>query len=181
MNKDEEIRTGLRAAGVPEGVFSKSLKTENAEPLRELIKTGALIRGPKETVGVFIHPSKRTEAARARTIAYLLAKELFLSGTTVYCIPLIRLMESMQGTDYTSESMMLEKVRMVIVTDFYEEGAPFPFTAAEAGRLRLWVRSRFEEGKGVSFLSDAALQNAVSWWPAGFLGQISGSTVAYPV
>lgn len=180
MNRDEEIRQGLRAAGVPEGVFKKTLKTENAEPLREMITSGAFVRDGA-TTGIFLHPSKRTEAARARTIFYLLAKEMFLSGTTVYCIPVIRLLEAMNGTDHTMESMMLEKVRMVFITDFYEEGAPFPFSAQDAGRLRLWVRSRFEEGKGVSFLSDTPLARAGSWWSEGFLGFIGGSTVAHSV
>lgn len=183
MNKDEEIRTGLRAAGIPESVFKKSLKTEGAEPLRDMITSGALIRGPKETTGVFIHPSRRAvpEATKARVVTYLLAKELFLSGITVYCIPLIRLMDNLRGSDFTQEGHMLEKVRMVVVTDFFEEGAPFPFTAAEAGHLRLWVRSRFEEGKGVSFLSDTPMERTGAWWPVGFLGQLGGNTVPYAV
>ena len=180
MNRDEEIRQGLRMAGVPEGVFKKTLITEDAKPLREMITGGTLVRDGA-TTGIFLHPAKRSDSARARTVFYLTAKEMFLSGTTVYCIPVIRLLEAMSAVDHSHETMMLERVRMVFVTDFYEEGAPFPFSAADAGRLRLWVRSRFEEGKGVSFLSDTGMAKAGAWWSEGFLGFIGGSTVAHSV
>lgn len=180
MNRDEEIRQGLRMAGVPEGVFKKTLVTENAKELRDMITGGALIRNGS-TVGVFVHPSKLSEAARARNVFYLLAKEMFLSGTTVYCIPVIRLLEALAATDHSHESMMLEKVRMVFITDFYEAGAPSPFSPGDAGRLRLWVRSRFEEGRGVSFLADTPMAKASAWWSDGFLGFIGGNTVPYPV
>lgn len=180
MNRDAEIRQGLKMAGVPEGVFKKTLVSEDAKPLRDMITNGALLR-TDGTTGLFVHPSKRLESAKARTVFYLAAKEMFLSGNTVYCIPVIRLLEVMNATDHSHEAMMLDRVRMVFVTDFYEEGAPFPFTPADAGRLRLWVRTRFEEGKGVSFLSDTPMARAAAWWTEGFLGFIGGNTTAYPV
>lgn len=180
MNKDDEIRLGLKAAGIPESVYSTTLVIENAQPLRDMITSRSLMR-PSGATGVFVTPTKGAEAMRARRIFYLLAKELFLSGTTVCCLPATRLIEALNSDDYSGEAMLVDKVKAVFVTDFFEDGAPFPFTALDAAKIRAWVRQRYERGDAVSFLSDAPAARCTQWWPISFLGFISDHTVAYPV
>lgn len=180
MNKDEEIRLGLKSAGIPESVFGTTLAKENAMSLREMVTQHALVQ-PTRATGLYVYPSKRTEALRARKLFYLLAKELFLSGSTVCCLPITRLIEALNSDEYSGEAMLIDKVRMVFVLDFFEEGAPFPFTAFDAARIRTWVRQRYETGNAVSFLSDSPLDRSASWWPQSFLGFIGDHTVAYPV
>jgi hypothetical protein len=180
MTKDEEIKLGLKAAGVPEITFSTTLVKEQAAGLRDIIKDRQLIRA-RQTMGVFLHPKTKSEHARTRRLFYLFAKELFLSGTTVFCIPLSRLLAAIMSDDMEGDALMVEQVRMVLLLDFYEEGVAFPYSNADAAKLRAWVRARFEKGMAVSFLSDAPPDRCITWWPSSFIGFISDNTLTYPV
>lgn len=180
MNKDEEIRLGLKSAGIPATIFGTTLSKEDAMPLRGMVTDGSLVKASTAT-GLYVYPKTRTASMRARRLFYLAAKEMFLSGVTVCCIPAFRLAEALNAEEYVGEAAMIDKVRMVFVLDFYEDGAPFPFTAYDAARMRHWVRQRYEAGSAVSFLSDSPLDRGATWWPASFLGFIGDHTVAYPV
>lgn len=180
MSNDEEIRAGLKNAGVPEFVFGTTLLKENAPALREMVETKTLVR-PTSARGVFIHPAKPAQITQARKLFYLTAKELFLTGVTVCCIPLSRLMEALTTDDFVGEASRVERVRMVLILDFYEEGAAFPFNPSEAARLRTWVRKRFEAGNAVSFLSDVPLSRCSAWWPQSFLGFINDNVIIHSV
>ena len=180
MNKDDEIRIGLKNAGIPETVFSTTLQKEGATTLREYVKEGSLLR-PRSTSGIFLYPSKKDAATHARKLFYLFAKELFLSGVTVCCLPLSRLLDAINSDELVGEAIRVEQVRMVFVLDFYEDGAPFPFSPTDAAKLRSWVRARFEAGNAVSFLSDATIDRCSLWWPSSFLGFISDNVVVHPV
>lgn len=180
MNRDEEIRIGLRNAGVPETVLSTTLLKEQAPTLREMVADKKLIR-QRSTSGLFMFPKKRDDASHARKLFYLFAKELFLSGTTVYCIPLSRLLTAITTDDMEGDAVMVEQVRMVFVLDFYEEGAQCPLDAAAAAKLRTWVRAKFEQGGAVSFLSDGPAERCSAWWPASFLGFINDNVVTHAV
>lgn len=180
MTKDDEIRLGLRNSGVPELVFGTTLAKENAPELRELIVAKTLVR-PSSARGLYLYPKTKTGTVQARKLFYLVAKELFLSGVTVCCIPLSRLMEAINADDLVGEAARVERVRMVFVLDFYEEGAGFPFAPHDATKLRAWVRHRFEAGNAVSFLSDSAVDRCLPWWPQSFLGFISDNVIIHPV
>ncbi len=180
MTKDDEIRMSLRNSGVPELVFGTTLAKEEAPELRELITSSTLVR-PTSARGLYLYPKTRTATVRARKLFYLVAKELLLSGVTICCLPLSRLMEALDSDDVVGEAARVERVRMVFVLDFYEEGAGFPFSPSEAARLRAWMRRRFEAGNAVSFLSDSALDRCVPWWPQSFLGFISDNVVIHSV
>lgn len=177
MNKDEEIREGLRNSGIPEAVFSTTLVKEGAPQLRALVTDQTLVR-PASARGLFLSPKKPTDAGKARKLFYLVAKELFLSGVSVYCVPLVRLMETLKSDDMDSEAFRIDRVRMVFVLEFYEDGAGFPFSTGDAARLRSWVRFRYEAGSPISFLSDKPLAQCTGWWPQSFLGFIDDNAIA---
>lgn len=181
MTKDDEIRQGLRNAGVPEMVFGTTLLREEAPELRELITSQSLVR-PSSARGLFLYPKAKGTTGKARKLFYLVAKELFLSGVTVFCIPLTRLMETLTSfDDINGDASRLERVRVVFILDFYEEGAGFPFSTQDAARLRAWVRQRFEAGNAVSFLSDSAPERSLPWWPQSFMGFIHDHTAVHAV
>lgn len=180
MTRDEEIKAGLKDAGVPEYVIGTTLLKENQPTLREAVASGALSRLTKMT-GVFIYPAKRNSPMQSRTAFYLVAKELFLSGTSVVCLPLSRLVEALTTDEMTLEANKVDQVRMVFVLDFYEDGAHFPLSPGDAARVRTWVRKMFESGRGVSFLSDSPLERSNAWWPQSFTGFISDNTISTPV
>lgn len=180
MTKDDEIRQGLRNAGVTEAVFSTTLLKEDAPALRELITSKSLVR-PSSARGLFLYPSVKGNTGKARKLFYLVAKELFLSGVTVCCIPLTRLLEALTSDDLHGDASRVERVRVVFILDFYEEGAGFPFSTQDAARLRAWVRHRFEAGNAVAFLSDSAPERTLPWWPQSFTGFIHDHTVIHAV
>lgn len=180
MTSDEEIKQGLKASGVPESVFSTTLPREGAEDLRELIVTHALVQ-TTSAKGVFVYNKSKTSAVQARKVFYLIAKEMYLSGTTVGCLPLSRLVEFLNADDYVGEAARIDRVRVVFLLDFYEEGASFPLSPQDAARVRAWVRSRFESGGAVSFLSDAPVDRCSGWWPMSFLGFINENAFVYAV
>lgn len=180
MTKDEEICAGLKASGVPELTFRTTLKLEGALELRALLDEKALVR-PTSARGLYLYPKNRASTAHARKLFYLVAKELFLSGVTVCCLPLTRLVEALNAEDLSGEAGRIDRVRMVFVLDFYEEGAGFPFQQADAAKLRAWVRHRYEAGSAVSFLSDSQLPRCEPWWPQSFLGFITDNVVIHSV
>ena len=180
MTKDDEIKSGLRNAGIPESVFSTTLLKEELPQLREMIAGGSLVR-PTSARGVYMYPKRKDSVLQTRRAFYTVAKELFLSGITVYCLPLSRLVEALRSEELTGEATRVEKARMVLILDFYENGAGFPLDASESAHVRAWARRRFEAGHGVSFLSDAPLEQCVPWWPASFLGFINDSVVVQAV
>jgi hypothetical protein len=128
-------------------------------------------------MGVFVYPLGPTHYNKVRKLFYLLAKELFLSGHTTYCLPLTRLYEAVSSEEYTLEASMVAQVEFVMVLDFYERGAPFPLQASESAKLRAWVRAKFERGDSVCFLSDRVLSECNDWWPEAFTGYLTENTV----
>lgn len=179
MIRDDDIRQGLSAAGIPAVAMSTTLPKEGAPQLRQLIVEGVL-RPPR---GVFLYPKSKTKASAARTLFYLVAKELFLSGVSVYCIPLSRLVSLLSNYDSEDENAaaMVDRVRAVFVLDFFEDGAPFPLQAWEAAKLRSWIRARVEAGVSVSFLSDSSPDRCGLWWPSSFMGYVCDSTTTQGV
>lgn len=180
MTKDEEIRMGLRDAGIPEMVFSTTLAKENQPTLREAVVQHTLVR-PSSVTGVFAYPAKKANTTQARKVFYLIAKELYLTGTSVVCLPLSRLLEALTSDEMTLEASKVDQVRMVFILDFFEEGAPFPLSAGDAARIRAWVRRMFEDGRGVSFLSDVPPDRCSAWWPQSLMGFINDNVVSAPV
>ena len=173
MTKDDEIRHGLKTAGVPDSVFSTTLVKEGQDKLRQYIIDRVLSRK-----GIWLYAKPRL-AASARKTFYLLAKELFLSGTTVCCIPLSRLADALNSDEFFGEAVMVERVKAVFILDFYESGAGFPLDAYNASRVRTWIRSKIESGGVVSLLSDTTPDKCTDWWPTSFMGYLTDATISH--
>lgn len=174
FDRNEEIKHGLRNSGIPDYTFSTTLLLEKAVDLRTLIAGETLIH-PTSPKGVYMYPDRGTSYMQARKLFYLTAKEMFLRGSTVFCLPLARVAEALHSDELSTDSLKLEKVHTVFVLDFYEIGAETPLSQVEASRIRTWIRTRFDSGKAVSFLSDAAIDRCASWWSPSLLNFISTS------
>lgn len=179
MTKDEEIKAGLIAAGVPHSVHGTTLALENALELRGAIAGGSLPGNPAK--GLYVYPTQPGAAIRARSLFYLAAKELFLSGVTVHCLHLFRLGELLASDRTSNEASRIDRVRVVFVSDFYERGAPSPFASYDAARVRYWVKDRFDAGFSVSFLSDAPTDACKDWWPQSFIKFVEANTIRQAV
>lgn len=176
MTTSCEIQKGLRMAGTPEYVDHTTLAKEGAHEIRQLITDGVFAK-PKQSIGLYLYPTKPASYNRCRELFYIVAKELFLSGSTVYCIPLSRLHDAITCDDITREATMVAQSRFVFVTDFYEEGAEMPLTAAESSKVRMWVKDKYEKGGAVCFLADKSPDLSTAWWPHAFVGFITGNTI----
>lgn len=176
MLRDDEIKLGLRTAGIPGAVIATTLAKENAQYLRDMV-TGHSLTSKGAGRGLFLYPMARVSPQRVRTLFYLVAKELFLYGTSVYCIPLSRLFDAITSFDYEGDALMVDKSTHIFVLDFYEDGSPFPMTPEQAAKIRAWVRGKFEKGGQVSFLSDSSLTACGAWWPSSFTGYITDNCI----
>ncbi len=172
FDRNEEIKQGLRNSGVPDYTFSTTLLRENAPDLRALVESDILMHATSPK-GLYLFPEKGTSYTQTRKLFYLTAKELFLRGSTVFCIPLPRVAEALLSDDLVGDALKIERVRSVFVLDFYEKGAENPLTQTETSRIRTWIRARFDAGKSVSFLSDAPIDKCATWWSPSLLNFIS--------
>lgn len=178
MNRDDAIRQGLQAAGVPVQVYGTTLAKEGAMDLREML-IARRFSDPKKPEGVFVYPDKRALAIQARKIFGLMAKEMYLSGTTVCWLHTAAFLDSVQVDEDLMEKA--GSAQAVFLVDFYEAGAKFPFTPVEATKLRYWIRRKFEAGATVSFFSDTAFDKITDWWSPAFLEFVRGYTMDYVV
>jgi len=176
VTENRGIAAGLRQSGVPEFVFTTTLVKESQPELREMIATSAY-RHNGQLYGFYLFTQRTTSVTMARRVFYLIAKELFLSGVTVYCTSLADLNDTLGDGEYTSASAGVHSAEVVFVTDFYEDGSACPLDPAEASRVRAWVRSKFERGQAVSFLGDMPLDRCSAWWPSSFLRFIAEHTL----
>ncbi len=179
MNRDDAIRQGLRAAGIPVQVYGTTLMREGQPELRELV-SARRFTDPSNPMGVFLYPETRNAAMQARKVFGLIAKEVYLSGTPVAWMSLAAFL-GLYAADSQDDMEKAAQAKAVFLTDFYETGAQPPFSAQDATRLRYWVRSRVENGTSVSFLSDAPLDKASVWWPPTFLDFLRGCTIPHAV
>lgn len=180
MISDEQIQKGLTNSCIPSFVFSTTLVKEGAPELRKIVAERTLIR-PYGMRGVFVHPCNKGSMNKARRMFYLLAKEMHLSGISVHCIPMYRLVEHITSDDFSVEMERIESVKMVFVLDFCEKGTPMPYSPAHAAALRTWLRERFESGKAASFLSDLPLEASAIWWAESIIGFIGDNTITQAI
>lgn len=177
MNANNEIKMGLRMAGVASFADYTTLAKENETELRQMVTERQLVK-KSGTTGIALSPKHAKDAAKVRKIFFLVAKELFLSGHTVLCASLSDVIALLKSEDITQQSVLLDTAEMLFILDFYEDGAPFPAEAAEAAMVRTLVRQRLDKNLGISVLSDAPLSKAHTWWPLSFLGIIEEHTVS---
>lgn len=179
MNRDDAIRQGLQAAGVPVQVYGTTLAKEGAQDLREMVIAKRFC-DPKKPEGAFVYPERRALASQARKIFGLMAKEMYLSGASVCWLHTAAFLDSVHGDDHDPMEKA-NSAQAIFLVDFYESGAKFPFTAVEATKMRYWIRRKFEAGATVSFFSDTAFDKLTDWWSPSFLEFVRGYTIDYVV
>lgn len=175
---DRSIAVGLKMSRIPEFVFPTTLVKEGQQPLREIV-ANKTYRHNGQLYGFFLYANRDGSVTKARRIFYLVAKEMFLSGNTVYCLSMSDLVAALTTNDYSTDSAAIDNVQTVFVTDFFEDATVSPMSPQEAGIVRAWVRRKFEGGGAVSFLSDADIMNCKSWWPESFLRFLQEHTLVH--
>jgi hypothetical protein len=172
---DKSILAGLKQSGIPEFVYATTLVKEGRADIREIISTKGYQHNG-QLYGFYVFTQRNSSVTKARRVFYLIAKEMFLSGVTVYCISMPNLVAALNASDYSVAANAIDNVQMVFVTDFFEDEAICPLTPTDAGRVRSWVRDKFELGGAVSLLSDASLERCGAWWSNAFLRFLSEHT-----
>ena len=160
-----DIKKQLTEMGVPAYVHRTTLLKEGREDLREWIKTESYENEAEvRRVGVSMYPGAKCKVSYLRTVFYLLAKELCLSGLNVRCASLsdLALMEE------AGELHLLYGLEFLFITDFYEEGAAMPLLPEMAMHIRTLIRTVIENGNAVCTLSDVDLKSC-DWWPPNIL------------
>lgn len=176
MISDEQIQKGLDNSCIPKFVCGTTLLKEEAPDLRKIVAERLLVR-PTGLRGVFMHPKSKGTTEKARRLFYVLAKELHLSGISVHCIPAFRLVEHLSSQEFSVEMERVDSVKIVFILDFYEKGAPNPYSPHQSALLRTWLRERFESGKAACFLSDVPLEASAAWWADSIIGFIGDNTL----
>ncbi len=175
MDRDTEIKKGLAAAGVPRAAMATTLPALGQAHIREDIKNKVFFADDPR--GAWVYGAPET-ANKTRQVFQVMAKEMYLTGTTVQCISLIQFGAMLVSEEGLSESV--ERAKMLFLLDFYEAGCPRPLNDETFAQLRFWVRSRFEQGMAISFLSDAPLAQA-DWWPTSLRSFLSARVNEYNV
>ncbi len=173
-----QIKQGLEISGVPPIVYKTTLVLEGHQKLRDMILVNQFFNDDAETKGFFVYGSSPTNT---RKIFYLIAKELFLSGMSVYCISLLNLMEELDSQEITKVTNSVDQSKCIFILDFFEDDAAFPFTPLQAWKLRAWVKDKFNKTGMVCFLSDVRLIKCVDWWPKQFLTYLRENIIEYEV
>lgn len=173
----EAMKKGLFAVGVPARAAQTTLVLEGQQALRDSIKG----RDAEAGTGYVVYPATDKYAAKARTVFYTLAKECFLLRNRVCVVNLTRAVDALLTDGYPAVMDCMSESRMLFITDFYEYGAPSPFSGADGARFRGFVKGYIESGRAVSVLSDRPLPSCKDWYPASFLELLSGHTEAFVV
>jgi hypothetical protein len=174
---DKSILAGLKQSGIPEFVYTTTLVKEGKADIREVIASKGYQHNG-QLYGFYVFTQRNSSVTKARRVFYLIAKEMFLSGVTVYCVSMPNLVAALNANDYSVAANAIDNVQMVFVTDFFEDDAICPLSPGDAGRVRSWVRDKFEVGGAVSFLSDASLERCGAWWSNAFLRFLSEHTIS---
>jgi hypothetical protein len=175
VDRDTEIKKGLSSAGIPKSAWGTTLPKLGQESLRKAIQDKVFFADDPRGAWVYADPR---HANHARQVFYVLAKEMFLTGTTVHCVSLLPFSNMLADDGEIPET--IERCKMLFILDFYEAGCACPYNDEIAARLRYWIRARFEQGMAVSFLSDSPIALA-EWWPTSMLNFIEARVTEYNV
>lgn len=162
---DEKI-TILREAGVPREAIATTLVKEKYPKLRAYIQ------------------DKRYEDRPICAIAstdpmpfYLVAKEMALSGFSVYCCELVDIHTALFTERESAEQIndTLENVQVICISGFYETTGHTGqfFTAYEAAYFRSWFMRKVYAGVKFVLLADHPVDCSGEWWSGGLLRFIS--------
>lgn len=168
--KAERLRMMLREANVPNYVIPRSLPMVGRQDLRDMIMDKDYLNtDAAKTMNLYLYPKRTEEYAHSKVIAHLLGKELCLSGASVFVAPLDVLVDAIEHKDeYLFKK--LNAPRIVVLTDFYEAGAPCPVAARTMMAAKRWINERVQNTSlGLFLQSSSTMDAATEWWSVPFI------------
>jgi len=177
---NEALKKNLLLVGIPASVMHTTLVLQGQQALRDSVM--AKVKGLEGAdKGYAIFPTASNGAYKARTVFYTLAKECFLARKNVYVTNLISMLDAIVNDDYQNTYQAMNSAQMLFVVDFYEDGAPVPFSGSDGARLRAYIKAYLERGGIVSVLSDKPLASCKGWYPVSFIEVLATYTDAYGI
>ena len=181
MTENDDIKNSILSSGIPSLAIATTLPKEGADVLRKWVQERQFDKAEGGSIGAFLHPRIPSATNQTRRVFHVLAKEMVLSGVSVYSLPLERLVTGMTA-DYDNEDFERADVADVtFVTDFYERGASFPLQPWQAGAFRSWAKRKIENEKTVCLLSEGIWKEAQAWWTPSFLGFLQASMQTFAI
>ena len=175
MMTGQEKRLAIRASGVSEFVIETTLVREQQQQLRD-----AITQKQQKDRGFFLYPSSARAVAFTRRVFHVLAKELVLSGESLYVAPLRNYMKALLETD-GDWLARAESAKMIFVSDFFERGySKSPYAEEKTYEFVYWCKDMASQGKLISLQADTPLLEC-HWWPEPFLHLIEDTVSPYVV
>lgn len=185
-------RSLLESCNVPSYIYNTSLPKEGAQSLREWVESAQYVTDTSY-VGLSLFPKHIRDYPKTRRVFHTLAKEVCLhSKGQAVCITLLTLNNILFADKVTeNQDEYVARARtapMLFISDFYENGAPPPFSPYQSVVIRDFLKTAADNGTGIFTLSDArvftetarnrAANAACEWWPSSTLQLISKRTIA---
>lgn len=164
------VGRALQSCGVTRAAIATTLKSEGHLKMRELVEQELYVEDETENwICINVYATKATDPVRHRLAFNLLAKELHLSRAEIRIMALKDLVDIVKGESerFTVDALM--GLEMLFVTDFYEDGAPFPLDPYDAMLVRAFVKKFVEEDLGFCTMTELPLNKCTKWWPQNFL------------
>jgi hypothetical protein len=181
VSTDEEKVKMLKSIGVPISAMRTTLGREKEDTLRTFIQEKKYMKNKHDYKGIFMHQRRPVHVVRARHIFFVTAKEMLLSGLSVYVTTLGQLAQELTQ-DYDSDrTERINESTILFILGFYERGSGFPLDYWKASVVRDWILGRFEMEKSVCLLSGGTLKDATAWWSEDFLTSLSEHVEIFPI
>lgn len=178
-----DVGRGMEACGVSRAAIASSLASEGHTEMREFVMEGLYEVDPDYDTFtcINVYGQKNTDPSALRLAFNLLAKELHLSRAEVRVMDLQTLIGILRGDNERWVQADLMALDMLFVTDFYEDGAPYPLDAYDSMLLRAFIRRFVEECSGFCSMTDIPLVKCTKWYPQNFLTYLANKSIQFKV
>jgi len=183
---NEQIKAQLRNAGVPREAFNTTLVKEDMADLRAYVTE----RTPDSKRILYLHqaPSRTSQYSdKAELAFFLLAKELVLSGESVFCCDLVdvhtALFKENEEAYAIAPRLYDSNSGFIAIRHFHDKGGKVEqfMTPYESAYFASWLIRRYQDGVGFILLGGSPIMEAVDWWPASFLGYLRSRAISFEV
>lgn len=168
----EALVTKLKSSGIPREALSTTLAAQKYPELRSYIEN----KDYSETPILVI--------AKCNPLAfYLSAKEMALSGFSVFCGELVDIHTAMfaERDDIDKLRNTIKEASVIAISGFYEDTgsvAPF-FSPYESAYFRSWFMRRVNNGTKFILLTDKSIVDCESWWSGRLVKFIMSHCLQY--
>lgn len=160
--------TAFSKCGIPRDVLSTTLLKENREDLRQYVESGNASR--EGAVTIIQSGDNPAKADRGSTLLYLIAKELVLLDTAVYCVTLPDLVavisNRMTWADAGDVFEGLDEAQVICVDGAFGAGDPF-FSRDIQYFASSYLMKQARKGKSLLLSAHGPIHG---WWPPNFVG-----------